>query len=360
MKRILITGSLGYLGSVLTKYLDERGFDVVGYDSGFFKDALLYPPTPTETRFRDARTIAEKDLIGFDTVVHLAGISNDPVGKLDAALVYDPTRVYSLHIARICKKMGIKFIFASSCSVYGLGDQELLTESSATHPQTFYSLNKLQIEGDLQSISDIDFSPIALRFATVFGPSPRIRFDVVINMLTGMVVSNRSIVLNSNGLSWRPNLHIVDACEAIRCAIELDHHAGELLVLNVGADQDNLQVLEIAKMIQKVIPSCELKFLSDNPLFDKEGLIRDRKVKDGGDTRTYKISFAKIKTIMPKFECHWNVERGIIDMIKLFEELPLSSALFKSRGFYRLQHLEDLHAGGYVSDELLWLKPKVS
>lgn len=358
MKRILITGSLGYLGSVLTKYLDESGFHVVGYDVGFFKDALLYPPTPTETRFRDARTIIEKDLENIDAVVHLAGISNDPVGKLDAALVYDPTRIYSLHIARMCKEKGVKFIFASSCSVYGLGDEEFLTESSVTHPQTFYSLNKLQIEGDLQSISDIDFSPIALRFATVFGLSPRIRFDVVINMLAGMAVSNRSIVLNSNGLSWRPNLYILDACEAIRCAIELDHHAGELLVLNVGADQNNLQVLEIAKIIQKVIPNCELKFLSDNPQLDREGLIRDRKVKDGGDTRTYKVSFAKIKTVMPNFECHWNVERGVINLVELFEALPLSSALFKSRGFYRLQQLEDLHAGGYVSDELFWLKSK--
>jgi nucleoside-diphosphate-sugar epimerase len=360
MKKVMVTGSLGYLGSVLTNYLNESGFHVVGYDVGFFKSALLYPATPTETIFRDARKITEKDLINIDAVVHFAGISNDPVGKLDAALVYDPTRAYTLHIAKMCKKMGIKFIFASSCSVYGLGEEEFLTESSTTHPQTFYSLNKLQIEGDLQSISDKDFSPIALRFATVFGLSPRIRFDVVINMLTGMAVSNRSIVLNSNGLSWRPSLHILDACQAIRCAIELDYRAGELLILNVGDDDDNLQVLEIAKIIQKVVPSCELKFLSDNPELDKEGLIRDRKIKDGGDTRTYKVSFAKIKKIMPHFKCEWNVERGVKDMVELFENLPLSSAIFKSRGFYRLQQLEDLHSGGYVSDELFWLKPQES
>ncbi len=360
MKKVMVTGSLGYLGSVLTNYLNESGFHVVGYDVGFFKSALLYPATPIETIFFDARKITEKDLENIDAVVHLAGISNDPVGKFDAALVYDPTRAYTLHIAKMCKKMGIKFIFASSCSVYGLGEEELLTESSATHPQTFYSLNKLQIEGDLQSICDKNFSPIALRFATVFGLSPRIRFDVVINMLTGMAVSNRSIVLNSNGLSWRPNLHILDACQAIRCAIELDYNAGELLTLNVGADEDNLQILEIAKIIQKVVPSCELKFLSDNPELDKEGLIRDRKIKDGGDTRTYKVSFAKIKKIMPHFKCEWNVERGVKDMVELFENLPLSSAIFKSRGFYRLQQLEDLHSGGYVSDELFWLKPQES
>jgi nucleoside-diphosphate-sugar epimerase len=358
MKKILITGSQGYLGSVLTDYLNQHNFKIIGYDTGFFKDSLLFPPELTETLLLDARSITEKDIESIDAVVHLAGISNDPVGKLDAALVYDPTRTYSLNIAKICKKLGVKFIFASSCSIYGLGEQDLLTETSTTSPQTFYSLNKLQIETDLQSISDSTFSPIALRFATVFGASPRIRFDVVINMLTGMAVSNQKIVLNSNGLSWRPNLHILDACEAIRCAIELEHNTGKLLVLNVGADNNNLQVIEIAKTIQKNVPNCKLEFLSDNPLLDKEGLIRDRKVKDGRDTRTYKVSFEKIKTVMPDFNCKWDVERGVIDMIELFKAIPLSNQLFKSRGFYRLQQLEFLHASGYISDDLFWIKSK--
>ena len=255
MKKVLVTGSLGYLGSVLTGYLNEGGYDVIGYDVGFFKNAMLYRAAPTKTIFRDARSLEKGDFENIDAVVHLAGISNDPVGRLDAALVYDPSRVYSLRIAKICKELGIKFIFASSCSVYGLGQNELLTEASSTHPQTFYSQNKLQIEDDLESISDKEFSPIALRFATVFGPSPRIRFDVVVNMLVGMGVSNHSIVLNSNGLSWRPNLHILDACEAIRCAIDLDYSDGKLLILNVGSEENNLQILEIAKIIQKVVPS---------------------------------------------------------------------------------------------------------
>jgi nucleoside-diphosphate-sugar epimerase len=359
MKRVLVAGSLGYLGSVLTKYLADEGFDCIGVDTGFFKDSVLYSPAPTQTVFRDARSISAADLKNVDVVVQLAGISNDPMGKLDPARVYDPTRVYSFEIAKMCKRLGVRFIFASSCSVYGLGGDELLTETSVTQPQTFYSMNKLHIENDLRTISDKDFSPIALRFATVFGPSPRIRFDVVINMLTGMAVSTGKIVLNSNGLSWRPNLHILDVCQAIRCAIDFDYRSSELLVLNVGTDENNLQVIEIARTIQQAVSGCELTSLAENPDLDKEGLIRDRKVKGGADTRTYRVSFEKIKKVLPAFQCAWTVERGVKDLVTLLKNLPLSPVVFKSRGFYRLQHLEYLYENGYLSDELFWLKSQV-
>lgn len=359
MQRILVTGSLGYLGSVLTQNLVESGYECIGYDIGFFKESLLYSPPVTETIFKDARDIREADLKNIYAVVHLAGISNDPMGTLDAARIYDPTRIYSLDIAKLCKKLGVRFIFASSCSVYGLGDEDLLNESSLTDPQTYYSLNKLQIEDDLRSISDKDFSPIALRLATVFGSSPRIRFDVVVNMLTGMALADGVVVLNSDGRSWRPHLHILDVCQAIRCSLDFDYREGELLVLNVGSNDNNLQVLQVADIIQRVAPYSEIKFLSKNPELDKEGLIRDRKVKKGGgDTRTYKVSFDKIIKTLPGFKCEWSIERGVKDMIEIFEGLHFNKELFKRRGFYRLQQLEDLHKDGYLSDDLHWLKKK--
>jgi nucleoside-diphosphate-sugar epimerase len=358
MKKILVTGSSGYLGSVLLNYLTERGYDCTGYDTYFFRDTLLYPAYADKTKLLDARDITEKDLEGFDVVVHFAGISNDPVGKLDPARVYDPTRAYAKAIATMCKKLGIRFIFASSCSIYGLGKESLLTEESEVFPQTGYSLNKLQVEQDLRSLADKDFSPIALRFATVFGPSPRIRFDVVINMLTGMAVADKMIVLNSDGKAWRPNLHILDVCKSIRCSIDFDYKGGELLVMNVGSDENNLQIIEIAKIIQRAVPGCELKFLNENPELDKEGLIRDRKVQ-GADTRTYKVSFEKIQQTLPGFvQCDWSVEKGVIDLAGKLQEAGLTREIFKKRGFYRLQQLEYLYESGFISDDLIWISNK--
>lgn len=354
MRKILITGSLGYIGSVLTPFLEAKGYECVGYDVGFFKDCLLYPARETKTIFTDARDMDEEDLKGIDAVVHLAGISNDPLKKLDAAGVYNPTRAYTMRLATMCKKQGIKFIFASSCSVYGLGGEELLTEASSTHPQTGYSLNKLQIEEDLASLSDKNFSPIALRFATVFGPSPRMRFDVVVNMIVGMAFTEGKIIMNSDGTPWRPNLHILDLCGTIWRTIELDYREGKCLILNIGDEANNLQVIQIAKIIQGAVPGCELTFLHKNPELDSEGLIQDRKVHGGTDTRTYKVSFARMRKVLG-MRCGRSVEDGAEEMAEMFRKFPLTKDIFKNPNFYRLQKLESLHEKGLISDELRFL-----
>jgi len=360
MKNILVTGSLGYLGSVLTPYLEQQGFHCTGYDTGFFRDCLLYEPPASKTILRDARDIEAKDLDGIDALVHLAGISNDPFGNLDAAKVYDPTRAYSLRIAKLCKQRGVRFIFASSCSVYGVGARELLDEDSPTLPQTPYSLNKLQIEQDLSAIVDTSFSPVALTFATAFGLSPRPRFDIVINMLVGMALTTGQIILNSDGTPWRPNVHVLDICKSIKCAIDSDYKEGKLLVLNVGEEKNNLQVIDIAKAVQANLPGCELKFLKEDPGLDKEGLVSDRKVNQGVDTRTYKVSFAKVKKQFLDFKCDWPVAEGIKDMIEKFKALKLTPEQFKNRNFYRLQKIESLHRTGELTDDLRWARPELA
>ena len=284
-RTILVTGSLGYLGSRLTHYLSDAGFRCRGYDTGFFRDCTLYPAQDPDTTMKDVRDLSERDLEGVDAVVHLAGISNDPFGSLKPEEIYDPTRAFSGHLAMHCKQMGIRFIFASSCSVYGIGGDRLVTEQSRTFPQTPYSRNKLQIEQDLVSLAAQDFSPIILRFATIFGISPRIRFDIVINMFVGMALTTGRILLNSNGQAWRPHVHIEDACEAILRCLTLQVPAGQPLVLNVGDTQQNLRIVDVAELVRRCVPRCQVEFLHGDgrPTTPKalQELAQDRKIQDG-------------------------------------------------------------------------------
>jgi nucleoside-diphosphate-sugar epimerase len=356
MKKVLVTGSLGYLGSVLLPYLTGNGLDCIGYDTGFFRNCCLYPSEEQRTVFKDMRDFTGDDLKGIDAVVHLAAMSNDPLMSFPAAQFYDPVRKYSLDIARLCKERGIKFIFASSCSVYGIGGQ-MLTEESETNPQADYSLNKLQVENDLTEITDRSFTPIILRFATAYGLSPRLRFDLVINMLAGMAATMKKIILNSDGKSWRPFVHVRDICKAIWYAIDYDCTSDKPLILNVGDTQDNYQIIDIAGMIQKEVPECEIKFLrnvKDTPA-DLE-LVRDRKVQDGVDTRTYRVSFERIKSVFPGFKCDWTVPDGIHEMIDFFRGMPLTEAQLNNMNYYRLQKMEYLLKNGYISEELKWKK----
>lgn len=354
---ILVTGSLGYLGSRLTRSLADAGRHVRGIDTGFFRDCALYPPQDPDTILKDMRDIEANDLDGISAVVHLAGMSNDPFGSLTAEEVYDPTRRYTKRLAELCKARGIRFLFASSCSVYGIGGKDPVTEGSPTFPQTPYSRNKLEIEQDLVAMTDGTFAPIILRFATAFGLSPRMRFDVVVNMLVGMAVTTRQIILNSDGQAWRPHVHIDDVCLAIRRCLELDPWPRAPLIVNVGETAANVQVLDVARMVQAEVPGSEIVFLNQvsggraDPALD---LIRDRKIQDGVDPRTYRVSFERITQVLPGFRCDWTVARGIERLVRELVALPLTAAQFRDPRFYRLQRLESLLGQGMLSAELFW------
>lgn len=355
MKKILVVGHQGYLGSRLTDYLKERGYDCTGIDTGFFKDGTLTTPNSVASISKDARDIIEKDIKGFDALILLAGISNDPFGHMTSEQIYDPTRDYALNIAKMCKKLGVKFIYPSSCSVYGAAvESGFLDEDSATNPQTPYSINKLQVEEGLKKIAGDSFTPIALRFGTVYGMSPRIRFDVVINMLCGLALTTKKVTLNSNGQAWRPHLHIDDACESFRRCIDWDISPEELIVLNVGRNEDNYKIIDIAKIIHANVDGSELTYLGSDSEDDENDLIKDRKIQDGVDTRTYKVSFDKIYNLLPGFECKWTVENGITSLLKELQSIGLNKEIFNKREFYRLQQIEFLFNNKKINELLQW------
>ena len=352
-KKVLIVGSQGYLGSHLTGYLVNHGYRCSGIDTGFFINGILSTVNLESVVKKDARSIVKADLSGFDALILLAGISNDPFGHMSAEQIYDPSRDYALSIAIMCKQMGIKFIYPSSCSVYGAaGSDVLLSEDSTTNPQTPYSINKLQVEEGLNKLADETFMPIALRFGTVYGFSPRIRFDVVINMLCGLALTTNKITLNSDGQAWRPHLHIQDACESIRCSIDWEYDEGNLMVLNVGNDEDNLKILDIAKIINSSVPGSELNYLDLSSDEEINELVKDRKIQDGVDKRTYQVSFDKIHDLLPKYNTSWNLETGIDNLIEQLKYWRLNETKFMQRDFYRLQQVEHLNRTNQMDNEL--------
>ena len=354
-KKILIVGSQGYLGSRLMGYLSKHGFQCKGIDTGFFRDGVLTRITTEDVVKKDARFIVKNDLEGYDGLILLAGISNDPFGNMSSEQIYDPTRDYALSIALMCKQLNIQFIYPSSCSVYGVANDDFLSEESKTNPQTPYSINKLQVEEGLSSIADENFSPIALRFGTVYGISPRIRFDVVINMLCGLALTTNKVTLNSNGKAWRPHLHIEDVCQSFLRCLDWNPNIGELIILNVGQNEDNYKVIDIAKIIHSNVESSELTYLDGMKDFDRSDLVKDRKIQDGVDTRSYKVSFDKVQETLPGFECKWTVESGIKNLLDELKEIDLTNDTFNKREFYRLQQIEFLHQTHQIDDNLIWV-----
>lgn len=358
IKKILVTGATGYIGSVLMPYLISRGMDCQGLDIGFFEDCLLYNPEPYPFVKCDMRSLDPAVLRGVSAVVHLAGISNDPFGNLSAEKVYDPTRVYAFSLAKLCRERGIKFVFASSCSVYGQGQEDFVDECSSLFPQTPYSKNKIQVEQDLATIAGKDFSVIILRFATAYGLSPRMRFDIVINMLAGMALTQKKIILNSDGMAWRPCVHVEDICRAVHCALVYPLSHDRPLVLNIGQIQDNYRILDIAQMVQAQVPGCTLQKLAPKKSYSKEEeLIRDRKVQDGVDTRTYRVCFDHARDLLG-FSCQWNVAAGIRDLVRRLDALKLSKEMFQNASFYRLQRMEYLYKNHFIDENLYRRKDK--
>lgn len=342
--KLLVTGVEGYIGCLLAPLLMARGHEVVGLDTGYYRDGWLFSDkslVPQFPRFinRDIREITPADLEGVDAVVHLAELSNDPLGENVPELTFEINHQASVRLARMAREAGARrFVYTSSCSVYGVADgDEPLTETSATNPQTAYAQCKTLVERDVQPLASADFSPTFLRNATAYGASPRMRFDIVLNNLCGIAATAGRIAMTSDGTPWRPLVHVLDICEAIACVLEAPIDAVHNEVFNVGHDADNYQVRDIAKIVAEVYPSCELSFGSN-----------------GADNRSYRVSFDKIHRQLPGFACRWDARKGAQQLHDVFTRIGLDRAGFDARPFTRLKQLRYLSQSGQIDDRFYW------
>jgi nucleoside-diphosphate-sugar epimerase len=339
--RVLVTGIDGYIGAVLGSMLVERGCDVVGIDCGFYRDGWLYNhghPRPL-TFTGDVRRITRKDIEGFDAVVHLAELSNDPLGELNERTTYDINHLGSVTLARACKEAGVpRFVYTSSCSVYGAAeDGRERSEQSAPNPQTTYARCKVLVERDVGTLADIHFSPVFLRNATAFGASPRMRFDIVLNNLAGFAWTTKEIRMTSDGTPWRPLVHVEDICQAIILALEAPREAVHNEIFNVGDDQQNYRIREIAAIVGQVFDGCTVTF-----------------GRPSGDNRSYRTSFSKIRRHLPQFQCHWSAELGARQLREIFEQVAMTEEMFFFRGFTRLGQLRYLISTRQIDADFYW------
>ncbi len=315
---------------------------MIGLDTGFFGDGRLYPekrPLPCTTK--DMREVTREDLQGFDAVVHLAELSNDPLGQLNPALTYELNYHGSVRLARLSKEAGVtRFIYASSCSVYGTGGDDVKTETSPTNPQTAYAHCKVLVEKALGALADDHFSPTMLRNATAYGPSPSMRFDLVLNNLAGLAWTLREIRMVSDGTPWRPLIHVQDLCQAVLCCLEAPRQVVHNEIFNVGTNAQNYRVREIAEIVSSVFPGCRLTTGSS-----------------GGDTRSYRVSFDKIHAQLPGFRCSRDARDGAAELAALFERIGLSGETFAFRAYTRVQQLEYLLASGRIDERFFWRQP---
>ncbi|MBD1860389.1 MULTISPECIES: NAD(P)-dependent oxidoreductase [Trichocoleus] len=338
--KVLVTGTEGYLGSLFAPLLMKHGHEVIGVDTGYYKVGWLYNATDltAKTLNKDIRHITAEDLQGVDAIVHMAELSNDPTGQLSPNITYDINHKGSVRLAELAKAAGVRrFVYMSSCSVYGVATGQDVTEESEVNPQTAYAICKTLVERDLQPMADDNFSPTFMRNATAFGASPRMRFDIVLNNLAGLAWTTKEIKMISDGTPWRPLVHALDIAKALLCVLEAPRDIIHNQIFNVGDTAHNYRVKEIAEIVADIFTGCQLSFGANV-----------------ADNRSYRVSFEKINTILPGFKCEWDARRGAQQLFDLFNQIDMDEATFLSRGFTRLKQLEYLLRTQQIDQDFFW------
>jgi len=339
---ILITGNTGYIGTVMTGFFKNKSYCVAGLDCNWF-DKNHFFSVPKDSRpdkqiIKDIREITREDLSGVDAVIHLAGLSNDPLGDINPLLTEEINCQATLKIAKLCKDTGIeRFIFASSCSIYGAASTDTpINEEGRLNPLTAYAKAKAISEAELAKLADNNFHPVFMRNATVYGVSPKLRLDLVVNNLLASGYLAGEITIMSDGSPWRPIVHIEDFCRAFCVALKSPVDKIHCQAFNVGLNEENYRVIDIAGEIQKVLPGSKVRILS----------------KSGSDERTYRVDFSKIKKILPDFKPQWNLRKGIRELLEAYKKYNLAEEDFESDRYFRMRTIKSLINSKIINQNL--------
>jgi nucleoside-diphosphate-sugar epimerase len=338
----LVTGHQGYIGAVMAPVLQAAGHEVRGVDTGFFAaghgEAI---DSGIQRLGKDIRDLEPHDFNGIDAVVHLAALSNDPLGEINPAWTREINLEATVRLAELAKGSGVqRFLFASSCSVYGLGSEDAIaTETSPLRPLTEYALSKIRAEEALAGLADDDFSPVYLRNATVYGWSPRFRADLVVNNLTAWAFTTGEIRILSDGTPWRPVVHVQDVAQAFAAALTAPRPAIHNQAFNVGRDGENYQIRALAAVVHQVMPDCHIHIAGGGRDFDP---------------RSYRVDFSKLSAALPAYQPSWNVRRGVEELLGAYQGIRLTEADFKGPKYVRLARLKALLEDGRLDETLRW------